>query len=441
MAKGFAAIPRATRYVLANATLPAILVDAPPGKPDAEALVAADIAVRDGVVERIDPPGRRTTAPKLNLDRGMVWPCFVDMHTHLDKGHISPRAANPDGTFASALDAVDVDRRANWNAGDVTARMEFSLRSAHAHGTALIRTHIDSAAPQHKISWPVFAEVRDRWAGRIDLQGVSLFAIDQFLDEDFADGVVDTVARHGGLLGAATFMIPELDKALDLMMLRAANRGLDLDFHVDETGDPAATSLRAIADAALRTSFPGAITAGHCCSLATQPEAEAEATMERVAEAGIAVVSLPMCNMYLQDRAAEPGSRRTPRWRGVTLVHELADHGVPVAVASDNTRDPFYAYGDLDMVEVFREAVRILHLDHPIGGWPAAVTRTPAAIVGRPERGVIAVGQPADLVLFRARDFTELLARPQTDRTVLRSGNAIDTTPPDYRELDELLQR
>src|SRR5664279_1241682 len=158
--------------------------------------------------------------------------------------------------------------------------MEFSLRSAHAHGTALIRTHIDSAAPQHKISWPVFAEVRDRWAGRIDLQGVSLFAIDQFLDEDFADGVVDTVARHGGLLGAATFMIPELDKALDLMMLRAANRGLDLDFHVDETGDPAATSLRAIADAALRTSFPGAITAGHCCSLATQPEAEAEATME-----------------------------------------------------------------------------------------------------------------------------------------------------------------
>ena len=65
----------------------------------------------------------------------------------------------------------------------------------------------------------------------------------------------------------------------------------------------------------------------------------------------------------------------------------------------------------------------------------------PVSRVGRPERGVIAVGQPADLVLFRARDFTELLARPQTDRTVLRSGKPIDTTPPDYRELDELLQR
>lgn len=122
-------------------------------------------------------------------------------------------------------------------------------------------------------------------------------------------------------------------------------------------------------------------------------------------------------------------------------MHELAARGVPVAVASDNTRDPFYAYGDLDMVEVFREAVRILHLDHPIGNWPAAVTRTPAAIIGRPERGVIAAGQPADLVLFRARDYTELLARPQSDRTVLRSGKAIDTALPDYRELDELVTR
>ena len=52
--------------------------------------------------------------------------------------------------------------------------------------------------------------------------------------------------------------------------------------------------------------------------------------------------------MYLQDRI--PG--RTPRWRGVTLVHELRAAGVPVSVASDNTRDPFYAYGDMDMVEV-----------------------------------------------------------------------------------------
>ncbi|MGO7808106.1 cytosine deaminase, partial [Rhizobium ruizarguesonis] len=77
------------------------------------------------------------------------------------------------------------------------------------------------------------------------------------------------------------------------------------------------------------------------------------------AKAGSAVVSLPMCSRYLQDR--HPG--RTPRGRGVTLCKELAAAGVATAVASDNARDPLYAYGDLDPGEVFREAVRILHLD------------------------------------------------------------------------------
>lgn len=436
MAKGFAAVPRDKRYVLANATLPAVLVDDLAGKADNDGLIGADITVNDGLIERIDAPGRRTTLPKIDLDRGMVWPCFIDMHTHLDKGHIWPRQPNPDGTFAGALDAVDRDRRKHWSAEDVAARMDFALRTAFAHGTALVRTHLDSAAPQHRISWPVFAAMRDRWAGKVDLQAVSIVGIDSFRDESYADELANTVAEHKGVLGAVTYPLPDLDRLLEAVMLRAANRGLDLDFHVDETGDPAANSLRAIADAALRTRFPGRIVAGHCCSLATQDEAEADATMDRVAEAGIAVVSLPMCNMYLQGR---DGERTTPHWRGVTLLHELAERSVAVAVASDNTRDPFYAYGDLDMLEVLREAVRILHLDHPIAPWPAAIARTPGIIVGRPDRGVIAVGAPADLVLFRARTFTELLSRPQADRTVIRSGKAIDTTLPDYRELDELL--
>jgi cytosine deaminase len=435
MAKGFARIPRDRRYVFANARLPSVLVDGYDGEADPEGLTAADITVKDGLIERIDRPGRRTRLPKLDLDRGMVWPCFVDMHTHLDKGHIWPRRANPDGTFDGALAAVAEDRTANWRSGDVARRMDFALRCAHAHGTALIRTQLDSAAPQHRISWPQFADMRDRWAGRIDLQAVSLFAIDAFLDDAYADEIASTVADHGGILGAATFMVPEIDRALDRMMEQAGRRGLDLDFHVDETHDPDARSLHHIADAVLRTGFPGRVVAGHCCSIARQPAGEAAERIERVAEAGISVVSLPMCNLYLQDRVPH----RTPRWRGVTLFHEFAASGVDVAVASDNTRDPFYAYGDLDMVEVFREAVRILHLDHPIAASPRVVARAPATILRRPDRGVIAAGLPADLVLFHARSYTEFLARPQSDRTVLRSGKAIDSRLPDYRELDDLM--
>ncbi len=435
MAKGFAKIPREARFVLANATLPAVLVDGFSGTPDQDGLIGADITVRNGLIERIDPPGRRTRLPGFDLDRGMVWPCFVDMHTHLDKGHIWPRRRNPDGTFAGALESVRIDREMHWRPHDIERRMDFALRAAYAHGTALLRTHLDSGHPQHLESWPAFARMREKWAGRVELQAVALFSIDLFADDAYAREIVDLVAEHRGVLGAVTFMMPDLDALIEKMMVAAAERGLDLDFHVDETSDPQARSLRAIADAALKLRFPGRIVCGHCCSLAVQPDDEARETIARVAEAGIAVVSLPMCNMYLQDRVA----CRTPRWRGITLLHEFTDRGVPVAVASDNTRDPFYAYGDLDMVEVFREAVRIAHFDHPLGNWPTAVARAPAEIVGRPDRGVVVAGGPADLVLFRARTFTELLARPQADRTVLRAGRPIDRTLPDYRELDDIM--
>ncbi|MEO8667114.1 MAG: cytosine deaminase [Bauldia sp.] len=435
MPKGFASVPRQQRYVIANATIPAALMEALPTPADAEGLVAADITVKNGAVERIDPPGRRTRLPRVDLDGGMVWPAFVDMHTHIDKGHIWPRKPNPDGTFTGALEAVHADRDARWTAADVRARMEFSLRCAYAHGTALLRTHIDSLPPQHGISWPVFAEMRDRWAGRIELQAVALYPIDAILDDHFAADLTRTLREHGGHLGAATFMIPELDRALDRIFRIAIENGFDLDFHVDDAEDPEVRSLRHVADAALRLRFSGRINVGHCCSLALQPKAEAEETMRLVAEAGISVVSLPMCNMYLQDRHAG----RTPRWRGVTLLHEMQARGIGVAVSSDNTRDPFYAYGDLDPVEVFREAVRILQLDHPIGNWPAAITRSPAEILRRADFGVVAPGRTADLVLFRARTWTEFLARPQSDRIVIRAGRAIDRRLPDYRELDALM--
>jgi cytosine deaminase len=107
-------------------------------------------------------------------------------------------------------------------------------------------------------------------------------------------------------------------------------------------------------------------------------------------------------------------------------------------VASDNTRDPFYAYGDLDPLELAREATRILHLDHGGPDVAAMIGPAPAGIMGI-SAGAIAPGGPADLVLTRARCLTEFFARPQSDRTVLVAGRAVDTTIPDHRELDAVL--
>lgn len=432
----FASLPAAPRYRLINARIPASL--APPDLPGADGgLAAADLVLAGERIEAILPQGASPVGlPALDLDQGLVLPCFADVHTHLDKGHIWPRAANPDGTFAGALATVLSDREAHWSARDLAVRMAFSLACAHAHGTAAIRTHIDSRPGQTEISWPVFAEVRERWAGRIRLEASPLFAIDSALDDAFMASTLAAVEQHGsGILGAVTYMSPALRPGLERLFRYAGERGWALDFHVDESLDPDASSLRMIAGVALEMRFSAPILVGHCCSLSVQPADEAARTIDLVAEAGIGVVSLPMCNLYLQDRA--PG--RTPRRRGITLLHEFRARGVPVMIASDNTRDPFYAYGDMDVLEVFRESVRIAHLDHPFGTWIETVTATPGAWMGQ-ERAALSAGQGADMILFCARTYNELLSRPQADRIVMRGGRAIDRTLPDYRALDAVLR-
>ena len=220
-----------------------------------------------------------------------------------------------------ALDAVRTDREARWSAADVRARMEFSLKTAYAHGTSLIRTHLDSLPPQHRISFEVFSELRDAWKDRIALQAVALFPLDMITDEPFFRDLIEVVASHGGLLGGVTQMWPDLDQRLDLLFRTASDNGLDIDLHVDETQDREVLTLKAIAEAKLRNRFEGSVTVGHCCSLARQDDDIAAATIDKVAEAGVSVVSLPMCNMYLQDRVTAPSpraiaaSRCSTNWR------------------------------------------------------------------------------------------------------------------------------
>lgn len=435
----FPAFPSSSIYRIVKARVPASLLDkADGGDTWSSTLVSVALTIADGKIQEIVPAGRPVAGgdgyPAFDLDGGMVWPACADLHTHLDKGQIWYRAPNPSGSWRDALAIVGQDRAANWSAEDVAARMDFSLRSAYAHGSAAVRTHIDSIGPQAAISWPVFARMRERWAGRIALQGVALAMVDEYRS-DAGAALADLVAEHGGILGAVVINEADPKAKLDRVFALARDRNLDLDFHADETDNPASNGLEAIAEATIRFGWQGRVTAGHCCSLATRPEAEAERTIARVAEAGVAVVSLPMCNMYLQDRRT---AGRTPRWRGVTLVNELAAAGVPVAVASDNTRDPFYAYGDLDPVEVFAQAVRIAHLDHPLGGWVRAVTATPGKVMNLPGGGVVRKGAGADLILFRARDWSELLARPAGPRLVVRGGKPLTEEPPDYRELDAI---
>ena len=362
-----------TSFALRNARVPLSLIAHPSEdlEVDAEGLARVDITIDADRIAAVRRPTGIVEPGDRDLDSGQAWPCFADVHTHLDIGHIWTRAPNPDGSFRTAAKAVANDRDANWTGDDLRARMEFGLRCAYAHGTRAIRTHLQSPPGQAETTWGVFRELREEWRGRIDLQGVNPLMVEEFRDGK-SDAIVDLVARSGGIVGAVIFMVPDIDDILDDIFRLASERSLDLDLHVDESLDLRDRTLRHVAEAAGRNRFAGRIQCGHCCSLAVQSDADADRTLDLVAEAGIAVVSLPMCNVFLMDREAG----RTPRRRGVTLVREMAARGIDVSFASDNCRDPFYGYGDHDMLEVFTQAARIAHIDLPMEDWPRSVTAT-----------------------------------------------------------------
>jgi cytosine deaminase len=405
-------------------------------------LTLVDLIIDDGKIAAIMPAGGERQFPVFDADGGQAWPPFADLHTHLDKGQIWPRAGNKEGTLEIARATVRADTAARWKAEDVEARFEFSLQSAYAHGTTAIRTHIDCFVPgQAEISFGVFRKLRDRWADRIKLQASALVSTELY-DAPESAAIVDIIAESEGRLGGITFRLSEqedpaiLAGRLDRLFALAASRSLDVDLHVDETGSSASATLMQIAEAVLRSGFRGQVVCGHCCSLSVLSDELAERTIRLVREANLNIVSLPLVNQYLQGR--RPGA--TPAWRGITLLRELKAAGVNVALASDNCRDPYHPFGDLDLLEVYAGGVKIGHLDNVMGSWAPAVTVIPSSILGVTRSGTFRPGLHADFQVFSGRSFSELIARRQPDRMVIRNGKPIDTTLPDFRTLDHLMK-
>lgn len=330
-----------------------------------------------------------------------------------------------------------------WTPDDIAHQMEFGLEYAYAHGVLAIRTHLDSATlAQSRTAFGVFSDMRREWADRVDRQGVTITLTDSFLGDRGAQ-LADPAALNGGILEGVTDT-PErgengtheaLDLPLDAKFALARDRQLDIDLHVDQTDDLAAFTIPKIARAKLRSGFQGRAICGHCVNLSLQTDKVIAATLPLAREAELSFVPMPTPMMYLMDR--KPG--RTPRWRGVTAAKEIMAAGLPLAIAGDNCRDAWFAYGDHDMLDTLKQAIRVFQADEPLTGSLEMATRTPADLIGRADLGRIGVGLPAKLVIFAARSLNTLMCRDQADRIVLNNGVRVTDQLPLYEDLARAL--
>ena len=436
-------IPQGSRYVLARARVPAELVLSPPpgAQQDGEGAYLLDVLVDQGCIGGLFPAGQAPDVTAVDLQGRHLWPALIDMHTHLDCGHAIPRV-RPDGTIHGgfSLTAEDWPR---WSDHDLALRMGFGLACAYAHGVSAIRSHVDSetlAYSQHH--WRALDAMRTTWAGRVDLQGVTICAMEAWLGDD-ARALADLAAHYGGILGGVTDTLDRgengtydtLSHAFDRLFALAGERGLDVDLHVDQTDDLTAFTIPEIARARLRSGFQGRVVLGHCVNLSLQPPETIETTLALAREADLAFVSMPTPMMYLMDRK----KGRTPRWRGVTAAHEIRAAGLPLAIGGDNCRDAWFAYGDHDMLDTLKQAIRVFQADEPLTSSLSMAARTPADLIGRPDLGRIGVGLPAHLILFSARSLNVILSRDQSDRIVLHNGRQVTDPLPLHHDLQAAL--
>jgi cytosine deaminase len=280
-----------------------------------------------------------------------------------------------------------------------------------------VRTHVDCGPDIELRAVEALLDLRSRWASLIDIQVCALVAPPTLGEHRAAAFARLDAAIELGIDQVGGVPYAEVDpRAATIGLLeKAAAAGIGVDFHTDETLDPDVLSLVDLAE--LADDFPHPVTASHCCSLSVQDPARQAEVAAMVAEAGVAVVTLPQTNLFLQSR-----DRSTSPPRGLTAVAALRDAGATLAAGGDNVQDPFNTMGRVDPCEIASLMVTAGHVD-------AGDAWSMVADAGRQTLGLDAagpsVGAAADLVALRGDTVRGAVADGCAERIVIRRGAVI----------------
>jgi cytosine deaminase len=214
--------------------------------------------------------------------------------------------------------------------------------------------------------------------------------------------------------------------SVKLLCELAAERGLPVDMHCDESDDPLSRHIETLAFETQRLGLQGRVTGSHCTSMHSMDNYYASKLLPLIAEAGVAVVANPLINITLQGRHDS-----YPKRRGMTRVPELMAHGVNVAFGHDCVMDPWYGMGSGDMLEVAHMGLHVAQMtsQHGIGQCFDAVTANAAKVFGLEGHGLEA-GCDASFVLLQARDPVEAIRLRATRLKVYGKGRLLAETAP-----------
>jgi cytosine deaminase len=384
------------------------------------------VVERSGVDGPLRPRTDGTDEETVDCTGMVLVPAPVEPHAHLDKALSGDAAPNPAGDLPGAIAAWRA-HRATLDDEDLARRARAAALELVAHGTTTIRTHVDVGPGIGLRGLEVVAALRDelRAAGLCEIQVVALVTPPVTGPGEGAEMralLREAMERGADVVGGCPHVDPDPDAATHELVAIAAELGMPLDLHVDEQLDPQALWVRDMAAdvvAAGDGAIPGGV-ASHCVSLGVQDEATQAAVAGELADAGLAVVTLPQTNLYLQAR-----HRPSSPPRGLTAIRALLDAGVVVAAGADNVRDPFNAVGRSCALETAALLVMAAHLT-PAEAWHAVSVAARAAIGVAPT--ALMPGDPAEVLALRGSSLTDAIARASDERIVVHRGRVVATT-------------
>jgi cytosine deaminase len=354
----------------------------------------------------------------------LLVPAFIDPHIHLDKVNILDSVRkNVSGTLTEAIEII-WDRKKAYTDEDVIERAGAVLDLALMNGTLAMRTHVDIDTIGGLKPLKGVLALRERYRDRMTLQLVAFPqegilknpGCDRLMDEAMSMGC-DIVGGMPANEGTPDDSLAHVKFCFDL----AEKYDADIDMHVDETDDPFYRTLEMVADETIRRGWHGRVTAGHTCALAAYDDHYASYVIDKVARAGIHMITNPVTNLMLQGRLD-----KQPIRRGITRVKELLEAGVNVSFGQDCVNDTFYPLGSADMLQVANVTVHAAQMSLPpeLEKVFDMITTDANKVMNLPAYG-LEEGCDANLVLIEAKNIREAIALAPNRPYVIREGKII----------------
>jgi cytosine deaminase len=392
-----------------------------------------DIAIRNDRIAEIAPRIDAQAGEEIDATSRLVSPPFTDPHFHMDATlSLGLPRMNVSGTLLEGI-ALWGELKPLLTPEAVIERALRYCDLAVSQGLLAIRSHVDvSSAPL--VGVEALLEVRKQVAPYIDLQLVAFPQDGLYRAKNAEENLIRSLDMGVDVVGGIPHFertMAEGARSVTRLAEIAADRGLMLDLHCDESDDPMSRHVETLAFETRRLDLGGRVTASHVTAMHSYDNYYASKLIPLIAESGMNVVPNPLINITLQGR-----SDTYPRRRGLTRVPELRAAGVNVAFGQDCTMDPWYSLGSADMLEVAHMGIHAVPMtSREAMEWAfTSVTQNGAKAMGLPDP-TIREGGPASMVVLQAKDPIEAVRMKAARLAVIRNGKVLAQAAPRISQL------